>query len=350
MNSQLQKHFLKPYQSLKEALEVINLGDIQIALIVDENLSLLGTVTDGDIRRGLLHELSLNDEVRKVMNVDYSYGREACSKQYCNELCKDRRLKYLPILDDSKRVVQLFKYDQQYIESSKIIESPVVIMAGGKGLRLRPLTESCPKPMLKLGNSPILEVILNQFISQGFSNFFLSVNYLKDQIIDYFNDGSSLGVSINYLSETKPLGTAGSLSLLPAILPAQPILIVNGDILSKVDFSEILQYHKQNQAIATLCVRNHAASLPFGVVTTEGAQLLSIKEKPTLNFLVNSGIYVIEPCLLSLISQDEAIDMPTLLERALSNGSKIVTYPIYEYWLDIGRPETLLKASAEWTS
>jgi NDP-sugar pyrophosphorylase family protein len=256
-------------------------------------------------------------------------------------------LRQIPVLDDEGRVVQLLLL--QELLSPPQLSNAVVIMAGGKGTRLRPHTEHCPKPMLPVGDQPMLEILLEQCIASGFRQFYLSVNYLKEQIIDHFADGSRWGVSIEYLVENEPLGTAGSLQLLPDALKA-PFLVLNGDVLTRLNPSQLLRFHNEHQAQATLCVREHELTVPFGVVQTNGVELAGFAEKPTYRHLVNAGVYVIDPQLLPLLPPHQATDMPSLLQAAQQAGHRVAVCPIHEYWIDVGRPETLEEAHATWVN
>ena len=222
-----------------------------------------------------------------------------------------------------------------------------MIMAGGKGTRLRPLTKHCPKPMLPVGDQPMLEILLDQCIASGFRTFYLSVNYLKEQIIEYFDNGSRWGVSIHYLVENQPLGTAGSLQLLPDSL-TEPFLVLNGDVLTRLDPRHLLHFHNEHQALATFGVREHELTVPFGVVQTNGVELAGFEEKPTYHHQVNAGVYVIDPQLLPLLTPNQFTDMPSLLIDAQEAGHRVAVCPIHEYWLDVGRPETLEQAHAFW--
>ena len=229
------------------------------------------------------------------------------------------------------------------------LSNAAVIMAGGKGTRLRPHTEHCPKPMLPVDDKPMLEILLEQCIASGFRQFYLSVNYLKEQIIDHFQDGAQWGVLIEYLVENEPLGTAGSLRLLPDTVK-EPFLVLNGDVLTRFNPSQLLHFHNDHQAQATLCVREHALKVPFGVVQTNGVELAGFEEKPTYQHLVNAGVYVIDPQLLPLLPPHQFTDMPQLLESAQASDKRVVVCPIHEYWLDVGRPETLQQAHREWSA
>jgi NDP-sugar pyrophosphorylase family protein len=260
-------------------------------------------------------------------------------------LMRRETLHQVPVLDDEGRVVRLFLLEE--LITPKQRPNPVVIMAGGEGRRLHPLTQVCPKPMLRVGGKPLLEIILEQCIDAGFQHFYLSVNYLKNQIKDHFGDGARWNVRIDYLEETQPLGTGGALSLLPR-RPTVPLLVLNGDVLTRVGYGRLLQFHHQHQAAATLCVREYTTQIPFGVVRMDDLHVLSLEEKPLITHYVNAGIYVLDPDLLDLVPQDRFIDMPEVLGKAMQHQHRVSAFPIHEYWLDIGQPETLKRAHGEW--
>ena len=327
------------------ALSIIDSGNYQIALIVDEQQLLLGTLTDGDIRRGLLHGATLETQVDQLMNHHFRYVRSSEDQADVLEMMRREMLRQIPVLDEEGRVVQLLLLEE--LLSPPQLSNAVVIMAGGKGTRLRPHTEHCPKPMLPVGDQPMLEILLEQYIASGFRQFYLSVNYLKEQIINHFADGSRWGVSIEYLVESEPLGTAGSLQLLPDAL-TEPFLVLNGDVLTRLNPIQLLRFHSEHKAQATLCVREHELTVPFGVVQTNGVELAGFKEKPAYRHLVNAGVYVIEPQLLPLLSPHQSTDMPNLLQAAQQAGHRVAVCPIHEYWIDVGRPETLQQAHREW--
>ena len=272
----LQKIKLAPTTPVLEAMRIINQSAVQIALVVDEQQRLVGTLTDGDIRRGLLHGENLDVPAERLMNRKFRFVRSSEDQASVLEMMRTEVLRHIPVLDDEGRVVELLLLEQ--LLNPQQLSNAVVIMAGGKGTRLRPHTEHCPKPMLPVGDKPMLEILLEQCIASGFSKFYFSVNYLKEHIIEYFSDGSKWGVSINYLVETEPLGTAGSLQLLPNSIN-EPFLVLNGDVLTRLDPSQLLQFHTEHQAMATLCVREHEFSVPFGVVQTKGMELAGFKEK-----------------------------------------------------------------------
>ncbi len=327
-------------------MRIIDRGATQIALVVDEQQRLLGTLTDGDIRRGLLHGETLDAPAERLMNRKFRSVRCSDNQGLVLEMMRREMLRHIPVLDQEGRVVELILL--QELLNPQQLSNAVVFMAGGKGTRLRPHTEHCPKPMLPVGDQPMLEILLEQCIASGFRTFYFSVNYLKEQIIEHFADGVRWGVSINYLVENEPLGTAGSLQLLPDSVK-EPFLVLNGDVLTHLDPSQLLHFHTEHQAHATLCVREHAITVPFGVVQTKGVELAGFEEKPTYRNQVNAGVYVIDPQLLPLLPPHQFTDMPSLLLAAQHAGHRVAVCPIHEYWLDVGRPETLQQAHREWS-
>lgn len=331
--------------TLKQAVSVIQESKEKIALIVNESGKLITTVTDGDIRRSLLSGYDLESMVINSIDKSFISINQSSSNiiTKATNIIRINGIRQLPILNHNGEVVDLYFID----ESITPLNNTVVLMAGGLGKRLRPHTANCPKPMIEVGNKPMLQIILENCISKGLSNFYISVNYLKEQVIDYFQDGSQWGVSINYLIEDEPLGTAGSLALLPNNL-SEPFLVINGDILSRVDPSNLIRFHNNQKSIATLCVRKHSLKVPFGVVETDGYNLISIEEKPTYDYLINGGVYVLNPSIIPIIAEKKIIDMPTLLKLAKSQGHKIAACPIHEYWIDVGNPNSLQEAYLEW--
>ena len=338
--------FVKPDVTIAEAINIIDKGASQIALVVDAENRLLGTLTDGDIRRGLIHGETLESRVEDVMHRDFLSIPESLSENRALRLMREEGLQQIPVLDPEGHVVRLFLLEEFY--KAKNRSNWVVIMAGGLGKRLRPLTESCPKPMLRIGDKPILEIILEQCVDSGFMKFYISVNYLKHQIIEYFGNGARWGADIHYLEEDKPLGTAGALASLPE-RPDKPILVMNGDVLTHVNLEKLFLFHQENSASATICVSEYKTPIPYGVVFTEGSQVLSIEEKPEMRHNINSGVYVLNPELLELLSPKQQCDMPQLLTRGLKRNHSVIAFPVHEYWLDVGHKETLDQANGDWT-
>jgi NDP-sugar pyrophosphorylase family protein len=222
----------------------------------------------------------------------------------------------------------------------------VVLMAGGLGQRLRPMTEKTPKPLLPINGKPLLEIILERFLMQNFHKFYISVNYKSEQITEHFGDGSQWGVEIRYLHEEKPLGTAGGLGLIKET-PKLPLIIMNGDLLTKVDFRQLLNFHRQQDCAGTLAVQPYEMRVPFGVVDIEGGQVRKIDEKPASSFFVNAGIYIVEPEVLKSVNENEYLDSPDLFTRLAESGKRIVAFPLMEYWLDVGRMDDFERANAE---
>ena len=333
--------------SVLEALRVIDRGSAQIVLVLDEKRRLLGTITDGDIRRGLLRGETLEAPAERMMNRQFRFLRSGEDQAAVMEMMRREMLSQIPVLDAEDRVVELLLLQELLAPAQ--LPNAVVIMAGGKGTRLRPHTEHCPKPMLLVDGKPMLEILLEQCIATGFRQFYLSVNYLKEQIIDHFGNGKAWGVSIDYLVEDEPLGTAGSLQLLPSSVQT-PFLVMNGDVLTRLNPTQLLRFHIEHEAAGTLCVREHATTSPFGVVQTNGVELAGFEEKPITRQLVNAGVYVIDPQLLPLLPLHQSTDMPTLLQSAQQAGYRVVVCPIHEYWIDVGRPETLRQAHEEWAT
>ncbi|MBF0159892.1 MAG: nucleotidyltransferase family protein [Magnetococcales bacterium] len=324
-----------PEHSILEAVRVMDQGALGAVLVVNHQQRLLGVVTDGDVRRGLLQRIRMEAPVTTVMCDTPTVAKMSDSKEHIFALMRTRSLNHVPIVDDDYRLVGL--------ETLKVMVRPqprdnwVVLMAGGLGSRLGPLTERCPKPLLHVGSQPILEIILESFIEQGFYQFFLSVNYKKEMIQDYFGDGSRWGVSIDYLEENERCGTAGSLALLPD-RPELPFFVMNGDLLTRINFIRALDFHVENEVQATMCVRKVAQTVPYGVVELESShRLLRIVEKPVEEYLVNAGIYMLNPEVLSLIPSSGYFDMTDLFRRVIEAGYATSAFPFLEYWLDIGR-------------
>ena len=339
------KEVLTPLQtSIKEAIRVLDQSSRQIVLVVDENQRLLGTVTDGDIRRGILKGVSLNDPVAQIMNPEPTVARADEGRDVILAAMQRKQLHHIPVVDENRRVIGLETLDE--LIQSRRRPNRVVLMAGGIGSRLRPLTDDCPKPMLKVGNKPLLETILENFIEYGFREFSISVNYMADVVKSYFGDGSRWGVEISYLQEDQKLGTAGALSLLDD-KPRESMLVMNGDLLTKVNFSQLLDFHASHRALGTMCVREYDFQVPYGVVKIDGHRIVGIDEKPIQRFFVNAGIYVLEPAALDLIPPNTYFDMPTLFEKIIAGGNETAVFPIREYWLDIGQLADYDRANGE---
>ncbi len=330
--------------SIKQAIARLNDTGLQIVLALDENDTLVGTITDGDIRRGLLRGLGLEEPIKSVMRSNSLVVPPEMSREMIVQLMHANRLRQMPVVDSNHKVVGLHFWDEINLPTER--PNLMVIMAGGLGTRLRPHTETCPKPMLVVAGKPMLEHIIERAKTEGFGRFIISINYLGHMIEDYFGSGERLGVKINYLKETTPLGTAGALGLLNP-RPDLPFVVANGDVLSDIKYGELIDFHARYSAMATMAVRLHEWQHPFGVVQTKGVDIIGFEEKPIARTYINAGIYALSPDTLNELVTDTHCDMPTLFEQLKSKGKRTVAYPMHEPWLDVGRPEDLGLANAK---
>ena len=326
---------LKTSDSLETAISVLHQGGLRVVLVTDKKNKLLGTITDGDIRRALLKHLPMTSLVKEVMNKNPVTALNTDSPEIVMSKMKSQDLLHIPIIDEKEILVGLetlphLTYDKKH-------DNPVFLMAGGFGTRLHPLTEAIPKPLLNVGTKPMLEIIISRFIKSGFHNFYISTYYKAHMIHEYFGDGSSWGVNINYINEDQPLGTAGSIGLLPKNLIKLPVLMMNGDVLTKVNFEHLLNFHNKQKGIATMCIREYEVQVPYGVVNISNQKAKSFLEKPVKKFFVNAGIYIFENELINKVKAGDYIDMPDLLEQQIKDGKTVSIFPIHEYWKDIGQ-------------
>ena len=336
---------IKGSTAILKAIQVIDAEAMQIALVVDDHGRLLGTITDGDVRRGILKGIALDSPCHGIMNTKPTVAHPNEDQEHILGIMKLMQFRHVPIVDDEGRVVGIETLDE-------LIQAPhrdncVVLMAGGLGNRLRPLTNDCPKPLIEVGNKPILETILENFIEYGFRRFYISVNYKADMVKDHFKDGSRWGVDIRYIHEDKAMGTAGPIGLLPEKVD-QPLLVMNGDLLTKVNFHQLLDFHREHKAQATMCVREYDFQVPYGVVRLDKHRLLQIEEKPVQRFFVNAGIYVLEPKALEHIPRGTYFDMTDLFDKIIAKGLETAAFPIREYGIDIGRMDDLERAKGEY--
>lgn len=343
--SNWEKTLVRPTDTIRQVLKVIDTAELQIALVTDETRKLFGVITDGDVRRGLLAGLTLESSASKVMNTQFTVASDDMKPSATETLMRERQLRHIPIVDVNGIIIDLRLLDE--VTKTERLPNSVVLMAGGLGERLGELTKDTPKPLLKVGDKPILEIILESFLAQGFYRFFMSVNYKSQMIEDYFGDGSRWGASIQYVRESKRLGTGGSLSLLSE-LPNEPFFVMNGDLLTKVNFKGMLEFHDTQAQLATMAVREYDVQIPFGVTELDGHKITGLVEKPVKRFFVNAGVYVLSPQCLSLIPKDEFFDMPNLFQKLISNGFSTSSFPIHEYWLDIGRLSDFQRANVEY--
>ncbi|MGV2874160.1 nucleotidyltransferase family protein [Colwellia sp. E150_009] len=344
MSYKWQNILIAPQKTVREALAVIDKEALRGAIVVNNNNKLLGVVSDGDIRRGLLAGISLDDSVDKVMNCKPIVAPVGISRLQLKALMEARDILSIPIVENGIIVNLHTLHDSITVPK---VENPVFLMAGGFGTRLKPLTNNCPKPLLHVGDKPILEITLLNFIKSGFVNFYISTHYMPEMIMEHFGDGSKWGINITYVHEEQPLGTGGALGLLPQDIPNLPLIMMNGDILTNIDFQKLLTFHINENADATMCVREYEYQVPYGVIEGDCGKIKSMVEKPTQVFHINAGIYVINPELINGVEENQRIDMPTLLEQKIETQGTIMMFPIHEYWLDIGRMEDYQRAQAD---
>ncbi len=339
------KTVIDPDATLRDAMTSLEHSRTQIVLVLDRQDRLAGVVTDGDIRRAVLRGVQLDDPIRSCMNGHPTALPAGTPRWRLLNRMREGRVHHLPLVGEAEQVVDLVSLDE--LAGSVRLPNPVVLMAGGLGKRLEALTQDCPKPMLRVGSKPILESILESLVDQGFRNFYVAVHYRGDVIREHFGDGSEWGVQVEYLQEDERLGTAGALSLLPS-LPDVPIVVMNGDILTRVDVQAILEFHVRERAVATMAVREYEHEVPYGVVQMNGHTVAGIVEKPVHQYMVNAGIYVLSPEAVAGVPRGTCLDMPALFERLIRSGRVTAAYPIRDYWVDVGRIEELEKARREW--
>jgi dTDP-glucose pyrophosphorylase len=330
--------------SIRQAIQVLNETSLKIVLVVDESEVFIGTISDGDIRRGLLKGLELSSAIDSIVHGDALVVPPDLSREKVLQLMTANDIQQIPIVNEKMHVIGLHLWNHMSVPSART--NIMVIMAGGKGTRLHPQTENCPKPLLPIAGKPILEHIINRAKVQGFSHFVIAIHHLGNMIEEYFGDGDAFGIRIDYLREESPLGTAGALSLFDP-QPEAAFVVTNGDVLTDIHYGELLDFHLQHNAVATMAVGVHEWQSPFGVVETRGVEIIEYEEKPLLRNRINAGVYILEPSALSFLNKSVPCDMPTLFNSIKQHDMRIIAYPIYERWLDVGRPEDLLSATVE---
>ena len=341
---ELSQILIKPNTSILDTLKVIDNAAVEIALVIDDNKRLIGTVTDGDIRRGLIKGTKLEEPIDTLMNPSPITAGLNSTDDELLFLMTNRSIKHLPILDKNRRVLRLVLLKD--LIKGKKRPNIAIIMAGGLGSRLGTLTQNTPKPLLPVGGKPVIARIAEQLKNHGIEEIYISINYKGSQIKKWFEENPINGAQISYLEEKEFLGTAGALSLLPN-KPSNPFIVINGDIISPVNFGSLLEFHQQSHKSMTLCTREFNFQVPYGVLKLNGSQLVSIEEKPSQNIFINAGIYVINPELLKYIPEKNRFDMPELINIAIKEGNEIACYPVSDYWLDIGTPQDYIKADKE---
>lgn len=336
---------ISPETPIMKAIEIIDAGSLQIALVVDDVHKLLGTVSDGDVRRAILKGVSLDKPVKEIMFTEPTVVGSQVTRDEIVTTMRMKQLRQIPLVDKNGCVVGLDVWDDLINLQER--DNIVVLMAGGLGTRLGELTKDCPKPLLRVGNKPVLETILENCLEYAFKRFYISVNYKADMVKEYFGDGSRWGVEIKYLEEKKRLGTAGALGMLPET-PTMPVLVMNADVLTKINFKHLMEFHEEHQSVATMCVREYEFQVPFGVVQLDNHRLKNILEKPVHQFFVNAGIYVLNPETVSMVPNNEYFDMPALFDKLFEMQLETAAFPIREYWLDIGRKADFERANGDY--
>jgi len=344
MSKLIEDSTLQVGASITDALSQLELTRAKIVLILDPSGKLAGTVTDGDIRRAILRGTPLSAPIDAAMNNKPRFIDDGTPLETARRIMEQEKFYQMPVLDAGGHLMDLLLLEDMGTVQTR--REWVVLMAGGEGQRLRPLTETAPKPLLSVGDRPILRTVIERFVESGFRQFYITVHYRAADIVEYFGDGSEFGVEIRYIRESKPQGTAGSLSKIADEVDG-PVLVMNGDILTKVNFSRMLEFHLECKAMATMAVREYEFRVPFGVVELDHHQIRSITEKPTRQFYVNAGIYVLDPEAIKQIPTDDKFDMPTLFRDLQASSHTTVAYPVSEYWIDVGRFDDLEQARGE---
>jgi len=333
MSKSWKESLLPPESTVKDAKRILDSDLMRIVLVVNEQGRLLGIVTQSDYRKGILKYVDNQAPITAIMNDNPKTVLVTDSESEIDELFIKTHLLHLPVVDEDGILVGVEYYDEHLMIDSQ--DNWMIIMAGGQGSRLRPLTTETPKPLLKVGTKPILETIIDNCISYGFKKFYLSVNYKAQMIEDYFGDGSKWGIQIRYLKEKKQKGTAGSLSLLPE-KPSKPFIVMNADLVTELNFQDLINFHLEHKAVATMCVKEYEFAVPYGVVGVNDGAIERIDEKPVHKFFVNAGVYVLGPKVLNYLSENEPMDMTDLFSKVIDGKQNTAAFPIHEYWLDIG--------------
>lgn len=335
------KAILPARSTIEQAVRNLDQVAIRIVLVINERGALEGTISDGDIRRGLLKGLDLRSPIASVINRNALVVPPGMDRELVMRLMVANKIQQIPVVNEDHHAVGLHLWET--IATLPMRPNIMIIMAGGMGTRLRPHTENCPKPLLSVAGKPMLEHIIERARMEGFSHFVLAIHYLGHMIEDHFLNGERLGVQIDYLREQSPLGTAGALGLLDP-KPDVPFVVTNGDVITDIRYGELLDFHTRHDAAATMAVRVHEWQHPFGVVHTQGVEIVGFEEKPIARSNINAGVYVLDPDALCFLSSDTHCDMPTLFERLQANAKRTVAYPMHEPWLDVGRPDDLNRA------
>jgi len=334
-------YLLNKDATIRDAIAILEKN--QCSVIVDTNEKLLGMVTDRDIRKALLNKISIDTSVSKVMKKNPTTLSFPLKPEEIRKKLGQKTFKQFPVVDLQNKIVGI--HTNFELLNFKF-PNPIVLMAGGLGSRLSPLTDSCPKPLLKIGRKTVMETIIESFIEHGFNNFYISVNFQSEMIENFFQDGRQWGISIQYLREKEALGTAGSLALIENIIKS-PLIVMNADLLTKLNFRKLLEFHKEHSSPVTMCIREYDFQIPYGVVKTNGSFASELEEKPVKKYFVNAGVYVINPEILNIIPKNKFYNMTDLVKPLLEK-KLVASFPIHEYWIDIGKLEDFKQADGEY--
>jgi dTDP-glucose pyrophosphorylase/CBS domain-containing protein len=343
--------FVKASASIRDTIKCIdNSGRISLALLVDQENRLVSVFTDGDVRRAILRGIGLDAPVTELLPIKSTMPNSRAVTAPVNtprvallQIMQEKGIRQLPLVDESGSVVDIVLL--QDLLPRAATELQAVIMAGGFGKRLRPLTDDIPKPMLPVGGRPIMERIVEQLQEAGIRRVNVATHYKSEKIVQHFGSGEAFGVEMRYVNEDRPLGTGGALSLME--VPDKPLLVVNGDVLTTVDYRQMFEFHQENKADMTVAVNLHVISVPFGVVDCENARVCRVREKPDLKLLVNAGIYLLEPDVFAFVHRQQHFHMTELIQWLIEAGRSVVSFPIREVWLDVGRPQDYEKAQTQ---
>lgn len=345
----MEKCLISESADIREAIRAIESGQKGIAVIVSANQTLQGVVTDGDIRRGLLAGIKINDSITVIMNRKPTKAQSTMSSSSVIELLKQSGLETLPVVDSRNCVVDVILLSDLTKEKDTGKAegfSSALIMAGGEGRRLLPLTENLPKPLVEVGGMPLIERQVRRIATAGVNRIYIAVNYLSGMIESHLGNGSQYGVEIQYLREKQKLGTAGALSLINDSLDG-PLLLMNGDVFTSINFRYLLDFHLKHEPLLTVAAIDYHVEIPYGVIKTQGAFAFCLEEKPSQQFLCNAGIYAISPKVVSQVPKDQCYNMTDLIEQSMSEDSGVAVFPVHEYWSDIGTHAELDKARTE---
>ncbi|EJO5346073.1 nucleotidyltransferase family protein [Clostridium botulinum] len=344
MINNIEKILAYPYYSIKKTLKLLDKGAKGIILVVDEERKLIGTITDGDIRRAILEGISLEQEIQEIMHENPIKIKQGAPIEEIKDVLIKNAIKDLPIVDGNNKVIDMITINDILLPQGK--DNPVIIMAGGLGTRLKDLTKEIPKPMLRIGKDPILQHIINNFKQYGYNKMFISVNYKAEIIENYFQDGYAYGVKIEYIKEHKRLGTAGGIKLAQEFIK-KPFFVINGDIFTNLNLENMMSFHMDNDFDITVGTRKHSLQIPYGVVKTEQSFITGMEEKPTMEYLINAGVYCLNPKVISLIPKDQYFEITDLIDICIKNGLRVGSYEIKDYWMDIGRIEDYNKVNKD---